>query len=80
MASVPTYRVFTKRKLEHDPYPKNPTKKLRRLGYRTFRDNELKNLDEILHKNEIALEGSYARMLIELAVGFIYTFFCSRIN
>ena len=57
MSTAPNYRVFTKRKLQDDPKP-NKTKRLKRLEYRTFREPELKLLDEVLHDNNIELEGN----------------------
>ena len=54
MSTVPTYEVFTKKKLVK---PTNFAKTKKRLRYRTFKDDELKQLDEVLHNNNMNLEG-----------------------
>ena len=59
MENLPTYQVFTKRKLATDPNFK-PSKKRKRLGYREFRESELEQLNEVLHDSNIELEGNYA--------------------
>ena len=59
MTTVPTYQVYTKRKLDVDPSNK-PTKRLKRLGYRTFRESELEQLNEVLDETNIELEGKCA--------------------
>ena len=61
MESVPTYQVFTKKKLENNPHA-GKTKKRLRLGYRTFRENELRLLDEVLHEKNLDLEGKYMQI------------------
>ena len=52
MENIPTYQVFTKRKLLTDPSGA-PTKKRKRLGYREFRRAELEQLNEVLHDTNI---------------------------
>ena len=59
MATIPTYQVYTKRKLEADPNIK-PVKKRKRLGYREFRESELQQLDEVLDESNVELKGIYA--------------------
>ena len=63
MENIPTYQVFTKRKLLTDPSGA-PTKKRKRLGYREFRRAELEQLNEVLHDTNIELEGKYAIIII----------------
>ena len=59
MSSLPSYQVFTKRKLTYDPNERS-VKKRRRLEYREFRESELEQLNEVLHDSNIDLEGKYA--------------------
>ena len=59
MQSVPTYQVFTKRKLNEDPNTK-PSKRIKRLGYRLFRESELQQLNEVLHDADLDLQEIYA--------------------
>ena len=65
METIPTYQVFTKRKLSVDPNDK-PTKKRKRLGYREFRESELSQLNEVLHDSNIELEGKYAIIILQI--------------
>ena len=53
MAEIPSYEVYTRQKLSSDPTPL----KKRRLAFRTFRESELKNLNEVLHDADIELQG-----------------------
>ena len=59
MSTVPSFQVYTKRKLLEDP-KKRPTKRHKRLGYRTFRESELSQLDEVLHDANLELKGKNA--------------------
>ena len=59
MSTVPSYQVYTKRKLEVNPKKKSK-KNFKRLGYRQFGDAELEQLDEILHEANLDLAGKYA--------------------
>ena len=55
MSTIPSFQVFTSKKLLNNP---NQQKRVsRRLGYRTFRESELQQLDEVLHEASIDLEG-----------------------
>ena len=53
MTEIPSYEVYTRQKLSNDPKPL----KKRRLAFRTFRESELKNLNEVLHDANIELQG-----------------------
>ena len=63
MEAVPTYQVYTKRKLQTDPGV-GKYKRHKRLGYRTFHEDELKQLDEVLHESNLDLEGNTQIKLI----------------
>ena len=56
MSAIPSYQVYTKRKLDADPSKKR--KSFKRLGYRQFRDAELSQLDEVLHDCNLDLAGN----------------------
>ena len=58
MSAIPSYQVYTKRKLENNPDKKR--KSFKRLGYRQFREGELEQLDEVLHDANLDLAGIYA--------------------
>ena len=53
--TIPKYEVYTKKKLISAPV--KTLKSKRRLVYRTFKEAELEQLDEVLHNNNIDLEG-----------------------
>ena len=59
MSTVPTFQVYTKRKLDEDP-KKRPSKRYKRLGYRQFRESELSQLDEVLNEANLDLKGKNA--------------------
>ena len=59
MSAVPSFRVYTKRKLDEDP-TKGSSKQYKRLAYRTFRESELSQLDEVLNEANLDLKGKYA--------------------
>ena len=52
---APKYEVFTKKKLISAPA--KTLKKQKRFGYRTFKEAELEQLDEVLHNNNVDLQG-----------------------
>ena len=58
MSTVPSYQVYTKRKLEVNPQKKRK-KSYKRLGYRQFGEAELEQLDEVLHEANLDLAGKY---------------------
>ena len=68
MSSIPKFQVFTKRKLEDDPKPSSKKRKYNRLGYRTFREMELKQLNDVLDKNNIELQGNYALFVVAQSI------------
>ena len=59
MTEIPSYQVYTKQKLAANPKKKS-AKRIKRLGYRQFRESELQQLDEVLHKTNLDLAGRYA--------------------
>ena len=69
MSGIPSYQVYGKKKLD-EPILRKPNKK--RLKIRKFRESELKQLDEVLHANDIDIKGNFNQIYSCIKAWFFY--------